>query len=164
MGSRDTIDTSSASETGRAGALLGALARPDDVIGLIGGLGAGKTVFAQGLAEGLGVDGPVPSPTFNLLLVHRGARLPFFHFDLYRLERPEELVDIDFREALESGGVAAVEWADRFPSEMPGDRLDVAFAAIDETHRSLTPCATGPRGRDLARRWLEVWQSEVDRP
>ena len=159
MGVPDTIDASSEAATRKAGALLGALACADDVIGLIGELGAGKTAFAQGLARGLGVEGPVPSPTFNLLLVHPCTRT-FYHFDLYRLERPQELEDIDFHEPLEAGGVTAIEWADRFPAEMPPDHLDVTFEVLDETRRTLHLRAGGPHSRRLAREWLGAWARE----
>ena len=156
---RDAIETTSADDTRRAGALLGGLVRPDDVITLVGGLGAGKTVFAQGLASGLGVLGPVPSPTFNLLLVHPG-RLTFYHFDLYRLERPDELEEIDLRETVEAGGVTAIEWADRFPGEMPADRLDISFEVLDEGRRKLRPRGIGARSRLLAAQWMDAWGAE----
>lgn len=157
--SEDVIRCSSPSATRRAGALLGRLTRPGDVVALSGGLGAGKTVLVQGLAGGLGVIGRVPSPTFNILLLHQGSP-PLYHFDLYRLERPEELVDIGFWETLESDGVSAIEWADRFPGELPADRLDVAIDVIDEDTRVLRPQGTGERSRALADLWLEAWRSD----
>ena len=154
----ETITTGDALATHRAGVLLGRAAHPGDVIALSGGLGAGKTALVQGMAEGLGVVGHVPSPTFNILLVHPGdTRL--YHFDLYRLERPEELVDIDFYETLESDGVSAIEWADRFPTELPADRLDVVIDVADESRRVLRLKATGPRSRRLARDWADAWRA-----
>lgn len=149
-----------AASTHRAGVLLGRVVEAGDVIALAGGLGAGKTALVQGLAAGLEVAGHVPSPTFNILLVHPGIR-PLNHFDLYRLERPEQLVDIDFWETLESDGVSAIEWADRFPGELPADRLDVVIDVVDETTRTLRPQGTGPRSRVLARRWLDAWDADV---
>ena len=119
------------------GAVLGSLTAPGDVIALAGPLGAGKTRLAQGIARGLGIVEPVPSPTFNLLLVHPGE-LPLYHFDLYRLERPSELEDIDFYETLEADGVSVIEWADRFPEELPEERLDVLLEvarALGAAHR-----------------------------
>ena len=162
MAGPETIEVLSEDDTRRAGALLGGLARPNDVIGLIGGLGAGKTAFAQGMARGLGVEGHVPSPTFNLLLVHPGAHT-FYHFDLYRLERPRDLEDIDFHETVEAGGVTAIEWADRFPGEMPPDRLDITFEALRETGRLLRLRAGGPRSRRLAREWTAAWAGEEEK-
>lgn len=152
----ETITTSGPAQTRRAGELLGGLTLPDDVIALSGGLGAGKTVLVQGIARGLGVTGRVPSPTFNILLVHR-APVPLFHLDLYRLEDPAELVDIDFYETLESGGVTAIEWADRFPGELPPDRLDVEIES-DMDRRVIRAQGTGPRSRTLVRAWLEAWR------
>lgn len=156
----DAILSADAAATHRAGVLLGRLARAGDVIALAGGLGAGKTALVQGLAAGLEVTGHVPSPTFNILLVHPGT-LPLNHFDLYRLEHPEQLVDIDFWETLESGGVSAIEWADRFPGELPADRLDVVIDVVDETTRALRPIGTGARSRVLASRWLEAWDADL---
>lgn len=156
MTADDTIVTSSEAETHRAGFLLGQLALADDVIALAGGLGAGKTVLVQGIADGLGVVGRVPSPTFNILLVHRGERT-LFHFDLYRLERSEQLEDVDFYETLESGGVSAIEWADNFPAELPPDRLDVTIETLGETGRRFTLAGLGPRSAALAARWLAAW-------
>ena len=156
MAGPETIEVLSEDDTRRAGALLGGLARPNDVIGLIGGLGAGKTAFAQGMARGLGVEGHVPSPTFNLLLVHPGAHT-FYHFDLYRLERPDELEEIDLRETVETGGVTAIEWADRFPGEMPADRLEITFEVLDEEGRRLRPRGIGARSHLLAAQWMDAW-------
>lgn len=153
-----TIITGGADATHRAGVLLGRVAKADDVVALSGGLGAGKTALVQGMAEGLGVVGHVPSPTFNILLVHPGD-IRLYHFDLYRLERAEELVDIDFYETLESGGVSAIEWADRFPGELPVDRLDVVIDVLDESRRALHASGTGPRSRRLAREWADAWRA-----
>jgi tRNA threonylcarbamoyladenosine biosynthesis protein TsaE len=150
------IVTGSAAETRRAGFLLGRLALADDVIALTGGLGAGKTALVQGIAEGLGVVEIVPSPTFSILLVHRGERT-LFHFDLYRLEHPDQLEDIDFYETLESGGVSAIEWADNFPAHMPPDRLDVTIETLGETNRGLSLVGRGPRSAELAASWVAAW-------
>jgi len=154
-----TIVTGDEAATHRAGRLLGQLAHADDVIALSGGLGAGKTALVQGMAEGLGVIGHVPSPTFNLLLVHPGLRT-LYHFDLYRLEHPDQLEDIDFYETMESGGVTAIEWADRFAAELPDDRLAVRISRLDELRREIAPSGTGPRSAELARRWLDAWTRE----
>jgi len=154
--STDTIVTSGPAQTRRAGELLGGLTMPNDVIALSGDLGAGKTALVQGVALGLGVAGHVPSPTFNILLVHR-AQVPLFHLDLYRLEDASQLVDIDFYETVESGGVTAIEWADRFPGELPDDRLDVEITLLDEQRREISPHGSGPRSRTLARAWLDAW-------
>jgi tRNA threonylcarbamoyladenosine biosynthesis protein TsaE len=152
-----TIATESPARTHAAGALLGTLATPGDVVALSGGLGAGKTALAQGIAAGLGVTGHVPSPTFNILLVHR-APITLYHFDLYRLDDARQLVDIDFYETLEAGGLAVIEWADRFPRELPDDRLDVFIEITADTGRVIHVSGTGPRSSELARAWSERWQ------
>ena len=95
-----------------------------DVLLLQGNLGAGKTEFVKGLAEGLQVTDLVTSPTFTLLNVYHGA-MPLYHFDLYRLEDTEELDNIGFTEFLGGDGVAVVEWPDRFPTEMPLEHIRV---------------------------------------
>jgi len=153
------ITTTSAAATQRAGRLLGEIAAPGDVVALTGGLGAGKTALTQGIAAGLGVVDHVPSPTFNILLVHR-APVPLYHFDLYRLDDPLQLVDIDFYETLESDGLAVIEWADRFPAELPDDRLDIAIESDDGEGRVLRFSGTGPRSRELADAWAAGWAAD----
>lgn len=145
--------TASERETERAGEALGALARAGDVVVLSGDLGAGKTHLVQGMARALGVDERVTSPTFNLLLVHPGP-LPLYHFDLYRLEREEDLEDIAFYETLEGDGVSAIEWGDRFPASLPPDRLLVVIHRESETARRFEVEARGPRSTALADAWL----------
>jgi tRNA threonylcarbamoyladenosine biosynthesis protein TsaE len=142
-------------ETERAGALLAPLLRAGDVVALAGDLGAGKTHLVQGVACGLGVTGPVTSPTFNLLLVHRGA-LPLYHFDLYRLERAADLEEIGFFETLEADGVSFIEWGDRFPGVLPPDHMLVRIERGSEDERRIAIDSSGTRGRDLARQWLDV--------
>jgi tRNA threonylcarbamoyladenosine biosynthesis protein TsaE len=144
----------SESSTSELGRRRGAAAEPGDVIALSGGLGAGKTCLAQGIARGLGVTGTVPSPTFNLLLVHPGM-YTLYHFDLYRLDRPDQLDDIDFWGTLEAGGVSVVEWADRFPGEMPDERLDVRLESAGEQARRIVLTGHGTRAWVLARAGAE---------
>jgi tRNA threonylcarbamoyladenosine biosynthesis protein TsaE len=157
-----TIETASASQTHLAGALLGALAQAGDVVALSGELGAGKTALAQGIAEGVGVVGHVPSPTFNILLVHR-APVTMYHLDLYRLDDPRQLVDIDFYDTVEGDGLCVIEWADRFPDELPADRLDVSLSVSGEGCRTIRASGTGARSRALARAWGERWDAEGGR-
>ncbi|MCB9759322.1 MAG: tRNA (adenosine(37)-N6)-threonylcarbamoyltransferase complex ATPase subunit type 1 TsaE [Alphaproteobacteria bacterium] len=141
-----TWDPRTADETRALGAALGALAPAGLVVALQGDLGAGKTCFSQGVGQGLGVRGPVTSPTFILLAVHEGGRLPLYHADLYRLGDPSELDELGLEEVLGSDGVALVEWADRFPELMPADHVvwDIAFTPQG---RRMAARGTGPASR-----------------
>lgn len=155
--------TSDAEATGRAGALLGPLLLPGDVIALAGDLGAGKTQLVKGVALALGVDEPVTSPTFNLLAVHPGV-LPLYHFDLYRLEREDDLEDIGFYETLEGDGASFVEWGDRFPGSLPADRLLVVVHRTGADERRFELLPSGARAEALAGEWLAALHAEGVRP
>jgi len=114
-----TITTHSEAETAAAGRRLAATLDAGDVVLLCGDLGAGKTAFVRGLAEGLGIDpGLVSSPTFTLIQEYRGGRLPLHHVDLYRL-RSIEVDDLGLDELTLEAGVTAIEWPDRLPHEWP---------------------------------------------
>ncbi len=121
------IMTRSPKETEALARRLGSTATKGLTLCLTGDLGAGKTLFAQGFARGLGVADEVTSPTFNLMNLYNG-RLPLVHFDLYRLEREEELEAIGFYEYVSMpGGVVLIEWADKFPDAMPEGRVRLAI-------------------------------------
>ncbi len=113
-------------ETRAFGAALGRLLKAGDVIALVGDLGMGKTTFAQGVAQGMGIADAVTSPTFTLVQEY-GRKLPLFHFDPYRLEQPEALYDLGFEEYLERGGVVLVEWADKIGGLLPPERLTLTM-------------------------------------
>lgn len=100
------------------------------VLGLVGGLGAGKTHFAKGLAAGLGFSGSVTSPTFSLVHEYRGGKLPVFHFDFYRLDSAEALLGIGWDEFLDQPGVVIAEWADLYPELMPADTRWLRFEVM----------------------------------
>lgn len=155
------ISSSSPEETRRAGRLLGSSARKGDVVVLTGDLGAGKTVLAKGVAQGLGVEVPVTSPTFNILLLYRG-RIDLAHFDLYRLESAAELEDIDFWGVLESGAFCLVEWGDRFPEELPDDVLTVSITITGDLARAIEMEASGPASARLAAAWCAGWKGHPD--
>ena len=111
------------------------LALPENsVIGLSGDLGAGKTEFVKGIAEGLGATDPVTSPTFTLVHEYRSGRLPLFHMDFYRLETEKELDEIGFDDYLREPGICAIEWADRFPDRIPRDaiRVEIQISSANE--------------------------------
>jgi tRNA threonylcarbamoyladenosine biosynthesis protein TsaE len=92
---------------------------PNDVVALVGDLGAGKTHFVKGLLQGAGGVDEVTSPTFTLIHEYRSGRLPVFHFDFYRLNYLSEIREIGFDDYLEENGVVVVEWGDRFPEVFP---------------------------------------------
>jgi tRNA threonylcarbamoyladenosine biosynthesis protein TsaE len=149
------VRTDSERATERLGEVLGGLLGPGDVVLLSGDLGAGKTHLTKGIARGLGVAEEITSPTFNLVLVHAG-RMPLYHVDLYRLERADELEGIGYFDALEGGGVAVVEWGDRFPEARPADVVDVTLAIEGDELRALTVHGQGGRGEVLATEWVEL--------
>ncbi|HSX81922.1 MAG TPA: tRNA (adenosine(37)-N6)-threonylcarbamoyltransferase complex ATPase subunit type 1 TsaE [Candidatus Saccharimonadia bacterium] len=130
--------TVQAEETRALGARLGRWARAGDIVACRGALGAGKTTFVQGFAEGLGVGGDayVRSPTFALVHAYHG-RIPLYHFDFYRLSSCAEVQDIGFEEYLDAGGVVIIEWADRFPEILPPMRLEVSIRIADSDRRWL---------------------------
>jgi len=111
------LTTRSEEETARVGESLGRAALPGTIIALNGPLGAGKTAFVRGLARGLGIEGPIQSPSYTLCREHREGRLPLFHWDFYRLESEGDLETTGYGQTGEERGVTAVEWAGRFPDE-----------------------------------------------
>jgi tRNA threonylcarbamoyladenosine biosynthesis protein TsaE len=114
-------------------ALAGSVAevlRPGDVVSLVGDLGAGKTVFARGVARGLGVTEAVVSPSFTIVREYEG-RLPLVHIDVYRVDTIRELYDLGFEELVRDDAVTLVEWGNVIDVLLPGDRLDVRLAPGD---------------------------------
>lgn len=124
-------------ETQRIAAALAKVVVPGTVIALEGDLGAGKTHFTQGLARGLGVGEAVTSPTFNVMSVYDQGRLPLYHFDLYRLEDALELEDIAFYDYVEAYGVSCIEWAAKFPEEIPAQALWISITTREDNVRSI---------------------------
>lgn len=113
------IETYSAEETFEAGQELAKQAKANEVYALLGDLGVGKTVFTQGFAEGLGITEPVSSPTFTIVSEYDEGRLPFYHFDVYRICDPEEMYEVGFDDYIESGGVCLIEWANLIGDLLP---------------------------------------------
>jgi tRNA threonylcarbamoyladenosine biosynthesis protein TsaE len=128
--------THSAEDTQTLGACLGRQAREGDFVACCGTLGAGKTTFIQGFAQGLdvGADAYVRSPTFTLLHIYYG-RFPLYHFDFYRLPHYTEVQDIGFEDYCEANGVVIVEWADKFPELLPLRRLDIHIQIVSSENR-----------------------------
>lgn len=125
---------------------------------LCGDLGAGKTALTKGVAQGLGISGPITSPTFNILLVHEG-RLPLYHMDLYRLESGSQLEDIDYYGTLEADGLSVVEWGDRFAEADPENRVLVTITTTGDFSRSILLESRGKRGEALAESWVAEYQA-----
>ena len=115
------IETFQPKETYQCGFEIGQNAKAGEVYALIGDLGVGKTVFTQGVAAGLGITEPVNSPTFTILQVYDEGRLPFYHFDVYRIGDPEEMDEIGYEDCFYGEGVSFVEWADLIRDIMPDE-------------------------------------------
>lgn len=114
-------------ETFSIGEQLGREAAAGRVYTLIGDLGTGKTVFTQGVAAGLGISGPVNSPTFTIMQVYEEGRLPFYHFDVYRIGDAEEMEEIGYEEYFYGEGVCLIEWADLIPELLPPDHVRITI-------------------------------------
>ena len=123
-------ETNGPEETMRTGRMLGESAAPGQVYALVGDLGVGKTVFTKGFAEGLGIEEPVNSPTFTILQIYEEGRLPLYHFDVYRIEEPEEMEEIGLDEYIDGDGVCLIEWAGRIEELLPED-VSVVFIEKD---------------------------------
>lgn len=139
------IETASAEETQRLGAAIGRLLQGDAIITLVGDLGAGKTTFVQGLGKGLGVLTSITSPTFVLIHRYRTANgRQLQHADCYRLANaPLEMWDVGLSDLFRSDDVVVVEWADRIPSLLPAEYLDIT---IDHDHGDLRRFTLVPHG------------------
>ena len=117
------------------GAAVGRALRSGDAVCLWGPLGAGKTTLARGLIRQLAGDQDIPSPTFTLVQAYAGADFPIAHFDLYRIERPQELEELGLDDALDQG-VALIEWPERLGARLPPDRLDIRLDIQGEGRRA----------------------------
>ena len=144
------ITTHSADETQALGQALARRLAPGDVIAYFGDLGAGKTAFTRGLAQGLGITDPVTSPTYTIVNEYLSGRIPLFHFDMYRLSSSDELFDIGWEDYLSRGGVCAVEWSEnvedalqdaiRVTIEKDADEHDTRHITITGGSRFEDPC------------------------
>ena len=118
-------ETRSAQETFALGERIGREAKPGEIYTLTGDLGVGKTVLTQGVASGLGIVGTVNSPTFTILQVYENGRLPFYHFDVYRIGDEEEMEEIGYEDCFFGGGVCLIEWAERISGILPEMRISI---------------------------------------
>lgn len=119
------LESKSPEDTFQIGMRLGQLAKAGEVYTLTGDLGVGKTVFTQGFAKGLGVEEPVNSPTFTILQIYEGGRLPLYHFDVYRIGSVEEMDETGVEEYMTGEGVSLIEWADLIREILPGERTRI---------------------------------------
>lgn len=141
------IETFSPEETFALGQRIGQEARPGDVFTMVGDLGVGKTVFTQGVAAGLGITEPVSSPTFTIVQVYEDGRLPFYHFDVYRIGDVEEMEESGYEDYFYGGGVTMIEWANLIEEILPESYrqitiekdlekgFDYRIITIEEVHR-----------------------------
>lgn len=131
-------ESRSAEETRQIARKLGEEACPGQVIAFRAKMGAGKTVFSQGFARGLGIEGPVSSPTFTLLQIYEGGRIPLYHFDVYRIEDPEEMQEVGLDEYLYGNGVCLIEWSELIDELLPEDCIKISIEkdrSDDNDHR-----------------------------
>lgn len=127
------VQTYSEADTIALGAALGKVLQDGDVLALRGDLGAGKTHFVQGIAQGMGIEGPIVSPTFTILNYYEHT-IPLQHFDFYRLEEEYELDDLGFDDYLERG-VTVIEWSEKFPDRLPEDAATITIEKTGLTNR-----------------------------
>ncbi|MDH7601471.1 MAG: tRNA (adenosine(37)-N6)-threonylcarbamoyltransferase complex ATPase subunit type 1 TsaE [Armatimonadota bacterium] len=134
-------------ETLTIGERLGNLLRPGDVVALYGELGTGKTVLVKGIARGMGIQAAVHSPTFTLVHEYRGP-VVLYHVDLYRIDEAE-VDSLGLDEYIESGGVVAVEWAEKMNLLLPAERVDVHLKKANESARKIVISSRGPRAQTI---------------
>ena len=122
-GNMRTVDIKNEKETRAFGLALARELKPGAIVALVGDLGTGKTTLTRYIAEGLGIMEPIQSPTFTIIREHRTGRLPLFHFDVYRLEGPDDLFELGYEDYFFGDGVTVVEWADKIADVMPESTL-----------------------------------------
>lgn len=122
-----TIETNSSEETFALGQKLGEQAKAGQIYNLNGDLGVGKTVFTQGIARGLGITEAVSSPTFTIVQVYEEGRLPFYHFDVYRIGDIEEMEEIGYDDYFFGNGVCMIEWAELIEELIPENSIHVTI-------------------------------------
>lgn len=126
-GENMVIETRSPEETFALGKRIGEMARPGDIYTLTGDLGVGKTVFTQGVAAGLGITEPVSSPTFTIIQEYDSGRLPFYHFDVYRIGDIEEMDEIGYDDYFFGQGICLIEWANLIEEILPENRREIVI-------------------------------------
>ena len=144
--------SSSVQETEALGRALAQHLTPGTVVAFTGDLGAGKTAFVRGMAQGLGIAQRVSSPTFTIVNEYEGGRLPLFHFDMYRLGSADDLFDIGWEDFLRRGGVCAVEWSETVQEALDADTIYVDIRrGAEDNQRVLTIRGPGSEALSLGK-------------
>ena len=141
------IETFSPEETEELGIHFGKEAKPGTVCTLIGDLGVGKTVFTQGIAKGLGITEPINSPTFTIVQIYEGGRLPLYHFDVDRIGDVEEMEEIGYEDYFFGEGVCLIEWSELIREIIPGGAGEVTIEKDPEKgfdYRRITVIEASP--------------------
>ena len=141
------------------GKTVGELLEPGDILALRGELAAGKTLFARGIARGLGVlpETRITSPTFTIINEYQ-ARLRLYHLDLYRISGPDELETLPWQESLFGNGVALIEWPERLGKLLPVERWDITFTIRGEQNRDILIPALGKKNTGRMPKWAEIFR------
>ena len=137
--------THSPDQTRALGRKLAQALQGGAVVAFTGDLGAGKTAFVSGMAEGLGIEERVTSPTFTIVNEYEGGRLPLFHFDMYRLGSSDELFDIGWEDYLARGGVCAVEWSENIADALEEDTIRVDIRRGEHDDQRIITITGGPQ-------------------
>lgn len=157
-------ESACATDTEHLGELVAPALADGDILVLTGGLGVGKTHFTKGVNRGLGDEHPVTSPTFALMAVHDGGRIPLFHFDLYRLEHAYELEDTGIFDVLGYEGACLLEWGEQFQDELCDEYLSVVISrdSDGENKRTVVLKPYGARAEELARQIDKAVQDDAE--
>ena len=140
------IETHDPEETFEVGRTIGMNAKPGQIYTLTGDLGVGKTVFTQGVAAGLGITEPVNSPTFTIIQEYEDGRLPFYHFDVYRIGDLEEMEEIGYDDYFFGQGICLIEWAELIEEILPEKRIEVTIEKDLEKGFEYRKIPIGERG------------------
>lgn len=132
-----TYITHSAQETVDLGEKIGFLLKSGDVIAMTGTLAAGKTTITKGIAKALGITDVVTSPTFCLISEYEGTKMPLYHMDVYRLDGPEDFINLGVEDMLDGDGVCIVEWSEKVSSELPKRTIKIEITPLEDGSRQI---------------------------
>lgn len=132
-----TYITHSAQETVDLGEKIGSLLKSGDVIAMTGTLAAGKTTITKGIAKALGITDVVTSPTFCLISEYEGTKMPLYHMDVYRLDGPEDFINLGVEDMLDGDGVCIVEWSEKVSSELPKRTIKIEITPLEDGSRQI---------------------------